>query len=57
MAQKCNNCGASITCGCQRAKAADGKSCCKKCVSAYNKTISKTSPNAKMTYSGPGKQI
>lgn len=37
---KCNNCGARITCGCQKRVAKDGKSCCSKCVDKYNKTLS-----------------
>jgi len=39
MARKCNNCGATIGCGCQKRKAKDGTSCCVKCVDAYNKKL------------------
>ena len=40
---KCNNCNSTLSCGCQRQTARDGKSCCNKCVSTYNKTITKSS--------------
>lgn len=61
----CENCNTRITCGCQRATAADGKRVCTNCVSAYNakvqKTTGKTTPtapsNVTAKYSGPGKQV
>ena len=32
---KCLNCGAAITCGCQKRTASDGKSCCDGCIADY----------------------
>lgn len=29
---KCSNCGATMTCGCQKRVTADGKQACSKCV-------------------------
>ena len=37
---KCNNCGATLSCGCQRATASNGKSCCNNCVKQYERSIS-----------------
>lgn len=39
MAMTCPNCKATHGCGCQARKAEDGKSCCSKCVDAYNKAL------------------
>ena len=36
---KCNNCNSTLSCGCQRQTARDGKSCCNKCIASYNKSI------------------
>ena len=36
---KCLNCGAAITCGCQKRTASDGKSCCSTCVASYEKKV------------------
>ena len=33
---KCNNCGATLSCGCKKRTAQDGKSCCTHCVGQYN---------------------
>ena len=32
----CIHCGKKFTCGCQKAKGADGFTVCKKCVQVYN---------------------
>lgn len=34
---KCPNCGAKMSCGCQRRTSADGKQGCSKCVSSTDK--------------------
>lgn len=34
---KCSNCGATMTCGCQRRATADGKQGCTKCISTLKK--------------------
>lgn len=31
----CTNCGAQLSCGCQKRKASDGKSVCANCVGRY----------------------
>ena len=33
----CVHCNKRFTCGCQKAKAADGKTVCKTCLNSYNK--------------------
>ena len=33
---KCPNCGAAITCGCQKRTSKDGKQGCNKCIAALN---------------------
>jgi hypothetical protein len=38
MAQ-CPNCGAAITCGCQRRTASDGKQVCSNCIAIYEKQL------------------
>lgn len=61
----CSNCGARLTCGCQRRRAKDGKACCDKCVTTYNNSLNKPAQpngpqaptNVKATYNGPGKQL
>lgn len=37
--QKCLNCDAQITCGCQRRHASDGKLVCTKCIEQYEKSL------------------
>jgi len=32
----CGNCGAKLTCGCQKRKAANGKQCCSGCITSCN---------------------
>lgn len=62
---KCANCGIPLSCGCQKRVAKDGKSCCQKCVAAYDAktmTTKKSSlpeapTNVVVTYSGPGQQL
>lgn len=31
----CLNCKRNLSCGCQKRKASDGKSCCSNCINAY----------------------
>ena len=35
----CIHCGKKFTCGCQKAKGADGFTVCKGCVQVYNTTL------------------
>jgi hypothetical protein len=35
----CNNCGAQLSCGCQRRDASDGKSCCDQCINTYETAL------------------
>jgi hypothetical protein len=35
----CPNCGAVITCGCQRKTASDGKQGCSQCIPAYEQAL------------------
>jgi len=35
----CNNCGAPLSCGCQRRTSVNGKSCCKQCVASENSKV------------------
>jgi hypothetical protein len=41
---KCANCGATMSCGCQRRTLANGKQGCSKCISAAGKPL-KTATN------------
>lgn len=41
----CPNCGAKITCGCQKRIATDGRQCCSKCVVLLNARILKQKRN------------
>ncbi len=36
---KCVHCGKGFSCGCQKAKAKDGKTVHKSCLTAYNGTV------------------
>lgn len=36
---KCLNCGATLTCGCQKRIASNGQSCCVSCVSSYENAL------------------
>jgi len=38
---KCNNCNATLGCGCKKRKAKDGTQCCVNCVNAYNSKLAK----------------
>lgn len=38
---KCQNCGKTWGCGCNKRTAKDGKSCCAKCVHKYNAELDK----------------
>lgn len=35
----CNNCGTTITCGCQERVASNGKQVCNACLSAYEQSL------------------
>lgn len=35
----CNNCGARLSCGCQKKRATDGTSCCSTCLPFYEKKL------------------
>ena len=35
----CNNCGARMSCGCQKRRASDGTSCCSTCLAFYEKKL------------------
>ena len=37
----CPNCNATITCGCQKRKASDGKDVCSSCLQAYELMLKK----------------
>jgi hypothetical protein len=41
----CPNCGAVITCGCQRKTASDGKQGCSQCIPAYEQTLKRRAAN------------
>jgi len=36
---KCLNCGATMSCGCQKRTASDGKSVCSSCAAAYEQSL------------------
>lgn len=36
---KCPNCNRTLTCGCQKAKAQNGKIVCNSCVASYNNAL------------------
>ena len=38
----CANCGAKLSCGCQKRTTADGKSACTNCVNKTQTTVKKT---------------
>lgn len=55
MAQ-CNNCRTKLGCSCKRRTASDGKGCCVKCISGYERTLkhnSKTTTTTNTTVSPP----
>jgi hypothetical protein len=35
----CNNCGARMSCGCQKRRASDGTQCCSTCLPFYEKGL------------------
>jgi len=35
MAASCQNCGTSLSCGCQKRTASDGKQVCSTCIASY----------------------
>jgi hypothetical protein len=36
---KCSNCGRTLSCGCQKRKASDGKNVCATCIDAYEASL------------------
>lgn len=60
MSAICLNCGAKLSCGCQKRTASDEKSCCSTCLAGYEMSLKKrttrsaTDPtNVSMTYNRP----
>lgn len=47
---KCANCGATLTCGCQKRTTSDGKSACSNCINKIPKT---TAPATKQELPKP----
>jgi hypothetical protein len=43
--QNCTNCGAQISCGCQKRTATDGKAVCTSCVTAYEANLAQLNNN------------
>lgn len=43
----CANCGATLTCGCQKRTTSDGKSACSNCINKIQKTTTPTTTAAK----------
>jgi hypothetical protein len=39
MAGTCTNCGAVLSCGCQRRTASDGTLCCDQCIQKYEQHL------------------
>ncbi len=39
---KCLNCGATLTCGCQKRTAKDGKACCSSCIASYESKLKRS---------------
>lgn len=51
----CPNCKKTLTCGCQKKKASDGKDVCVNCISAYENSLStlkNTNPVIKIIKNG-----
>jgi|694.fasta_scaffold00187_13 hypothetical protein len=48
----CSNCGARLSCGCQRKTASDGKACCSNCISFYEKGLT-SKPTTTTTTGSP----
>ena len=44
---KCPNCGAAMSCGCQKRVTADGKTACSKCVNQLNQVVKTQQPTIK----------
>ena len=42
---KCSNCNVTLSCGCKKRVANDGKSCCQTCVATYNNSITNIKPS------------
>lgn len=40
----CPNCGANITCGCQRKTSSDGKTVCTSCLNSYELSLKQSKP-------------
>lgn len=52
----CPNCGAVITCGCQRKTASDGKQGCTQCIPAYEQALKRKMTNRTSTQGNPPSQ-
>jgi hypothetical protein len=39
MAEPCSNCGATLSCGCQKRVATDGSLCCDQCIQDYEQKL------------------
>lgn len=46
----CPNCGAKLSCGCQRKTASDGKQGCVKCILVYEQKLKQQKKNAKIKF-------
>lgn len=49
----CSNCNASLSCGCQKRTASDKKSCCSKCITAYESRLLKAKSTIPKTTTEP----
>ena len=45
----CLNCGARITCGCQKRKASDGKQVCSTCITKYETALKTKNKSSQIT--------
>lgn len=50
----CPNCGAKLSCGCQRRTASDGKQGCAQCIPMYEEKLK--SQNSKIKIQRPGQE-
>lgn len=54
---KCGNCGRTLSCGCKKRTASDGKQCCVTCVAGYEKSIKNTTNPMLSQYRNAQKKI
>lgn len=50
MSQTCPNCGHTLSCGCQKRTASDGKSVCSQCVSNYERQLAAAKTEQSFTW-------